>query len=211
VSGQLYAPAALAPGKEYPVSTWYEAQWTPEPIWKRRLTVATPAAGFTRSGHSWTRIETPVAAVKRRQTETNITRNVWTQIKSWLNVHKPTGACSEFSTWKFRVFNVGLVILNLILFVYFPLPVDPCVVPEYLKYCPHNTHHGNYRSQIRRRCSIRIHVLNCVAKPREQGITRFICFSISRGFHGLIHSWWVLSLHFLLDHIHPWCNVSLSG
>jgi hypothetical protein len=33
VSGQLYAPAALAPGKETPAPIGQEAGWAPEPVW----------------------------------------------------------------------------------------------------------------------------------------------------------------------------------
>jgi len=35
VSGHLYVPAALPPGKEPPVPTVYEAGWAPELIWAR--------------------------------------------------------------------------------------------------------------------------------------------------------------------------------
>jgi hypothetical protein len=33
VSGQLHAPAALAPGKELPILIRYEACWVPQAVW----------------------------------------------------------------------------------------------------------------------------------------------------------------------------------
>jgi len=35
VSGQLHAPAALTPQKEYPVPIEQKAGWVPEPVWMR--------------------------------------------------------------------------------------------------------------------------------------------------------------------------------